>query len=170
MEVEERPARSNSSFFIDQIKARFGGKKSWSWCMYFIQELYYLAYKTYELVPPHLKSPFCFRDANGNIDLSTSKNGHCYSVWHKALDDPQLGIILTADIAGGVHIPEGSVYVRYNADHTGHTGIVISHWQYDGDHDQDIIRCIEGNASDAVTPVKYTLAKLMSKNLKGVIC
>ena len=164
MEVEENPTRSNSSFFIDQIVQRFGGKIGWAWCMYFVQECYYLAYKTYRS-----KSPLCFRDSDGKIDLSASQ-GHCYSLWRHAIAEPKLGIILAADIVKGVHIPEGGIFIRYDADHTGHTGIVISHWQDDNDHDRDIIRCIEGNASDAVTPAKYTLASLMSKNFKGVIC
>ena len=167
-EVVEDPPHSNSGFFIDQIIQRFGGKPGWSWCMYLMQECFYLAYKTY-LPFYNIESPLCIRDADGNIDLS-APNGHCYSIWHHAIAEPELGIIQALDIMNGVHIPEGSVYVRYNADHTGHTGIVISHWQDDNNHDRDIIRTIEGNASDAVTPVKYTLAKLMGKNLKGVIC
>ena len=163
-EVVESPAHSNSGFFIDQIIQRFGGKVGWSWCMYFVQECYYLAYQTY-----FLESPLAIRDHGGDIDLN-APNGHCYSVWHHALAQNELSVITVEDIANGVHIPEGGIYVRYDDDHTGHTGIVISHWQDDDNHDRDIIRCIEGNASDAVSPRKYSFADLRSKNLKGVIC
>jgi hypothetical protein len=163
MDVTETPTASNSGFFIDQMIRRFGGSPGWAWCMYFVQECVWLAHHTY-----FQKSPLVFRADDGEVDL-TKPHGHCYSVWHHALDSDELGIILAADIMNGERVPEGSIYIRYGSDHTGHTGIVVSHNQDFDNHDRDIIKTIEGNASNAVSLRKYTLASMMGNDLKGVI-
>jgi len=167
LDITESPAHSNAGFFIDIFKERFGGKPGWAWCMYFVQWCFWLAYKNYKPLYPN-GSPLLFRHGNGDID-TTKPNGHCYSIWHKALHDDECGIILAADIANGEKMPAGSIYIRYKGDHTGHTGIVVSHRQDHDNHDRDIIKVIEGNASDAVSLRKYTLQSMMGNNLKGVI-
>ena len=167
LDITETPAHSNAGFFIDLFKERFGGKPGWAWCMYFVQWCYWLAHKNY-----FQKSPLLFRHDNGDIDTSSAPgrcNGHCYSVWHQALHSDECGILLVDDILNGEKIPAGSVYIRYKADHTGHTGIVVSHWQNHDNHDRDIIKVIEGNASDAVSLRKYTLPSMIGNNLKGII-
>jgi len=163
LDITETPAHSNAGFFIDLFKERFGGKPGWAWCMYFVQWCYWLAHKNY-----FQKSPLLFRHDNGDIDTS-KPNGHCYSVWHQALHSDECGILLVNDLLNGEKVPAGSVYIRYKADHTGHTGIVVSHWQDHSNHDRDIIKVIEGNASDAVSLRKYTLPSMIGNNLKGII-
>jgi hypothetical protein len=162
-EIQEEPAGSNRGFWIDMMQARFGGKPGWSWCMYCVQDIYYDAY-----LAQRMQSPLCFRLPNGDIDLSAA-NGHCYSVWQHALNQHELSTALADKIFSGFKIPRGAIYIRYNEDRTGHTGIVVSHWQDDSNHSNDIIKTIEGNASNAVREREYKLGELMSANLRGII-
>lgn len=161
-EIVEEPDGSNKGFFIEMMQEKFGGQSGWAWCMYAVQWWYYRAYKAYSQ-----KSPFLKYDANGAIDLDAA-NGHCYSVWHHAIASERLEIRNTEEILDGFKIPTGAIYIRYDPDKTGHTGLVVSHFQ-DDNHQEDRIRVIEGNASDGVRKREYRLRQLIDKNLKGII-
>ena len=163
-EIVEEPDGSNKGFFIEMMQEKFGGQPGWAWCMYAVQWWYYRAFKAYLQ-----DSPFLKYKANGEIDLAAA-NGHCYSVWHHV--QPPGGIVnvvTTDEILAGYKILTGAIYIRYDADKTGHTGLVVSHFQDDNNHQNDRIRIIEGNASDGVRKREYRLRQLIDKNLKGII-
>jgi hypothetical protein len=164
MEIKE--TKSNRGFFIDMMIQKFGGKPGWAWCMYAVQFCYYMAYKRYGVLD--FKSPLLKYNEDGSINMN-APNGHCYSVWQHAKQSEELDIITADQIASGITIPWGSIYIRYDDTHAGHTGIVVSHWQDDNNHDRDIIKTIEGNASDALDKRKYKLPEMIENNFKGVI-
>jgi len=158
-EIAEEPIGSNRGFWVEMFQQRFGGKASWAWCMYFVQTCYYQAYARY---PELLRL--------GGSPLAECPNpGHCYSVWQHAKESDRMEILSVAAIMAGRKIPHGAPYIRFNLDKTGHTGIVISHWQNDTNHELDIIKTIEGNSSNAIQRKQYFLKDLLANSMKGAI-
>jgi len=156
----ETPDGSNQGFWIDRFKQMFGGGKDWAWCMYYVQGT---LKESFDIFNPLLGwvNPF--------DSMKLSERGHCMSVWRYALGDNRLHILPTRAIVAGEKIPLNSIFILGHADDTGHTGWVVSHWQNDNNHQQDIICTMEGNKSNRVNTGKYTLAGLVGKGLKGCI-
>ena len=79
-------------------------------------------------------------------------------------EDPtrRLGTILTAEMLLDTKAPDGSIWIKYNADGRGHTGFV-----YDHDPKTNTLKSIEGNASDKVKAREYIITNI--DNFKGVI-
>ncbi len=163
-DVKEVPKGSNSGPFIDLMKKEFGGGEKWAWCMYAVQWWVLHAYEVYG----YPRSPLAFYDEYGDIDRKAA-NGHCYSVWQRALKQDAFTIITTDDLIGGAEAPLGTIWVRYDESRRGHTGVIVNHAVDSENPRQGIIRSIEGNASDGVKQVDHVLRALVDKGLQGVI-
>lgn len=166
VDAKETPDGSNAGFFIDMMKKRFGGGLNWAWCMYLVQFCVYRAYTGY-LKP---KSPLAIYDANGNIDLRPEAgNGHVYTVWHNALRQEAFEILSVQELIDGAEAPLGTIWVRYDEDRKGHTGIVVSHNVDSENPLRGVLRAIEGNVSNRVDTREHILEDLIEDNLRGII-
>ena len=143
LDVEEEPLGSNLGYFVEEFQEDAGCNPGDAWCMAFIYSCHVKACRMQRIKKPRLK-----------------RTGWCKGQWLYALDN--LTVITVEDMLNERKAPDGSVWIRYDGSGRGHTGFV-----YDHDVKHNVLKSIEGNASDKVRPVEYIISNI--PNFKGVI-
>ena len=145
LHVEEEPLGSNLGYWVREFQKDTGLNKGDAWCMAFIYSCHKIACDMQRIKKPFLK-----------------RTGWCKGQWLYALKDSRVTVVTTQEMILGAKAPDGSIWIKYNADGRGHTGFV-----YDHDPKTNTLKSIEGNASDKVKAREYVITNI--DNFKGVI-
>lgn len=146
LEVEEEPLGSNLGYWVRDFQKDAGLNKGDAWCMAFIYWCHERACKMQRIKQPFLK-----------------RTGWCKGQWEYADKyDVKVQVITEAAMLDGTKAPDGSVWIRFDEAGRGHTGFV-----YDHDPKLNVLKSIEGNASDKVRAREYIITNI--NNFKGVI-
>jgi hypothetical protein len=143
LEIEEDPPHANAGFWIEEFQRSTSNSIGDAWCMSWVHWIYEHAYSIVGKPTP------------------LKRTAACYQQWIYAIANPdKFTVRYAGDMDKDTVLDHGGIWIRFDAQKKGHTGIVVS-------LRHGVLKYIAGNESDGVREGVKNIADI--KDFKGII-